>query len=112
MKKTLLLIVCVLCVFLCACTPYTAHNNAEPESTPAPTDPKPTPGMTIIAPSGTPDVNIDAEDPDDTEQGGNTQGGQSSDPNTGNQPGGEPDDKPVVNPDDMDEEFETPILPG
>lgn len=62
MKKTLLLIVCVLCLVLCACTP---HKSEGAESTPAPTEPRPTPGMTVIAPTGTPGEYIDVVDPTD-----------------------------------------------
>ena len=51
MRKTLLLIACAVCLVLCACTP---HKSEVPESTPAATEPMPTPGMTIIAPSETP----------------------------------------------------------
>lgn len=60
MKKTLLLIACVVCLVLCACTP---HNSEVPETTPAPTEPDPTPGMTIIAPWETPGEYIDVVDP-------------------------------------------------
>lgn len=60
MKRTLLLIACVVCLALCACTP---HNSEIPETTPAPTEPDPTPGMTIIPPSETPGEYIDVVDP-------------------------------------------------
>lgn len=61
MKKTLIFAICVLCLVLCACTPQS--NTENPDTTPAPTDPKPTPGLTIIAPSGTPGEYIDPVDP-------------------------------------------------
>lgn len=60
MKKTLLLITCAVCLFLCACTP---NNSKNPDTTPAPTEPKPTPGSTAIAPTGTPGEYIDVVDP-------------------------------------------------
>lgn len=60
MKKTLLLIACVLCLVLCACTP---NNSETPDTTPAPTEPRPTPGLTVIAPSETPVEIIDPIDP-------------------------------------------------
>ena len=60
MKRTLLLIACAVCLALCACTP---HNSEVPETTPAPTEPDPTPGMTIIAPWETPGEYIDVVDP-------------------------------------------------
>ncbi len=60
MKRTLLLIVCVACLVLCACTP---QESVEPETTPAATEPKPSPGMTIIAPTETPGEYIDPVDP-------------------------------------------------
>ena len=60
MKRTLLLIVCVVCLVLCACTP---QESVKPETTPAATEPKPSPGMTIIAPSDTPGEYIDPVDP-------------------------------------------------
>lgn len=63
MKKTLIFAICVLCLVLCACTPQS--NSENPDTTPAPTDPKPTPGLTIIAPSGTPGEYIVPADPSD-----------------------------------------------
>lgn len=62
MKKVFLLITCVVCLLLCACTP---SNSEVPETTPAPTEPKPTPGLTVIAPSETPVEIIDPIDPSD-----------------------------------------------
>lgn len=62
MKKTLLLIVCALCLALCACTP---HKSEVPESTPAFTEPRPTPGLTVVAPTETPGEYIDPVDPSD-----------------------------------------------
>lgn len=62
MKKTLILIVCAVCLVLCACTP---HKSEVPESTPAPSVPNSTPGMTVIGPSETPGEYIDPLDPSD-----------------------------------------------
>ena len=59
-RKILLLIACALCFFLCACTP---NIDGAADTTPAPTEPKPTPGMTAIAPTGTPGEYIDVIDP-------------------------------------------------
>ena len=63
MRKILLLIACALCLFLCACTP---NNDGAADTTPAPTEPKPTPGMTVIAPTGTPGEYIDVIDPSES----------------------------------------------
>ncbi len=62
MKKSLLLIACVACLLLCACTP---RGSEVPETIPAPIESKPTPGMTVIAPSETPVEIIDPVDPSD-----------------------------------------------
>lgn len=56
------MIACSVCLALCACTP---HNSEIPETTPAPTEPDPTPGMTIIAPWETPVEIIDPVNSED-----------------------------------------------
>ena len=56
------MIACAVCLALCACTP---HNSEVPETTPAPTEPDPTPGMTIIAPWETPVEIIDPVNSED-----------------------------------------------
>lgn len=58
--KKILIIVCLACVLLCACTPHTSETL---DTTPAATEPKPTPGLTAIAPSETPVEIIDPIDP-------------------------------------------------
>lgn len=65
MKKILLVLVCAVCLILCACTPHSSDAPQQPDTTPSGTEAKPTPGMTLVAPSETPGEYIDVEDPAD-----------------------------------------------
>ena len=68
MKKILLLIACVACLIMCACTPQKTESPDDPNQTPPATaEPtKGTPGMTIVSPSETPVEIIDPADPSDS----------------------------------------------
>ena len=65
MRKILLVLVCAVCLILCACTPHSSEVGQQPDTTPSGTEAKPTPGMTLVAPSETPGEYIDVEDPAD-----------------------------------------------
>ena len=65
MRKVLLVVACAVCLVLCACTPHSSEVGQQPDTTPSGTEAKPTPGMTLVAPSETPGEYIDVEDPAD-----------------------------------------------
>lgn len=117
MKRTLLLIVCAVCLVLCACTP---HKSEEPETTPAATEPKPSPGMTIIAPSETPGEYIDPVDPSEgpviiplETPAPTTEGTNNSDPapTPDSTPEGTPEPTPEATPESTKDGIELPYIP-
>ena len=63
MKKSFLLIICVLCFALSACVSNVGGNVETPDTTPGTTEPEHTPGTTVIPPSETPVEIIDPVDP-------------------------------------------------